>query len=250
MWMDLALARWSGQELHNTYTITQSPEFGPLRRFFASAVTQLQRAFYDIPVPSRQPPSTDTPLLESIRSAVDYDERSDEDTASADSPADSNHAATGVTTTLPPVAPVIDQPTRRPNQSLRYLEAGALAAARPDALLSRPAVPDLSIASSRLLSCIYPMPLDRLLSHTVGTINSWPPADRAHVLGVAHRNLRVARQNISDLQYYVDGYAAHLSDCAGAWDAGIPLMVAETFPCLEGGVRASLEEYAPLDEQS
>ena len=91
MWMDLALARRSGQELHNTYTITQSPEFGPLRRFFASTVTQLQRAFNDMPVPSGQPPSTDTPLLESIRAAVDYDDRSDEDTTSADSPADSCH---------------------------------------------------------------------------------------------------------------------------------------------------------------
>ena len=94
------------------------------------------------------------------------------------------------------------------------------------------------------------MPLDRLLSHTVGTIDSWPPADRAHVLAVAHRDLRVARKNISDLQYYVDGYAAHLSDCAGAWDTSMPLMVAETFTRLEGGIRASLEEYTPLNEQS
>ena len=206
-----------GQELHNTYAITQSPEFGPLRRFFASAVKQLRRAINDVPLPSRQPSSTDTPLLESIRAAVDYDDRSDEDTASADSPSVSSHATTSATPTLPPVAPVIDQPTRRltpANQALRYLETGALATARPDALPSRPVVPDLSIASSRLLSCIDPMPLDRLLSHTVGTINSWPPADRAHVLAVAHHDLHVARQNISDLQYYVDGYAAHLSDCA------------------------------------
>ena len=74
MWMDLhhvALARRSGQELHNKYTITQSPEFGPLRRFFAVAVTQLRRALSDVPVPSRQPLSTDTPLLESMRATVD-----------------------------------------------------------------------------------------------------------------------------------------------------------------------------------
>ena len=74
------------------------------------------------------------------------------------------------------------------------------------------------------------MPLDRLLCHTVATINTWPPADRYHLLAV------------SDLQYYVDGYTAHLSDCAGAWDAGIPLTVAETFPHLEGGVRGALDE--------
>ena len=38
IWMDLALARRSSQEVHNTYYITQSPEFGPLRRFFTAAV--------------------------------------------------------------------------------------------------------------------------------------------------------------------------------------------------------------------
>ena len=83
MWMDLVLARQSGQELHNTYYFTRSPEFFPLRRFVA-AVIQLQRAFNDIPVPSRQPPSTDTPLLESIRADIDYNDLSDEDTATAD----------------------------------------------------------------------------------------------------------------------------------------------------------------------
>ena len=114
MCMDLALARRSGQELHNTYYITRNPEFGPLRRFFVSAVIQLQCAFNHIPVPSRQLPSTDTPLLESIHADIDYDNLSGEDTTTA--------------------------------------------------------------------------------------------------------------------------------DCAGAWDAGMPLMVAETFPHLEGGVRASLEE--------
>ena len=132
MWMDLALARRSRQELHNKYTITQSPEFGPLRRFFAAAVTQLRRSINDVPVPSRQPASADTPLLESIRAAVDNDDRSDEDTASADPPSVSSHAATGATPTFPPVAPLIDLPTRRLTpaiQALRHLEAGALATA-------------------------------------------------------------------------------------------------------------------------
>ena len=34
IWMDLALARRSGQELRNSYIITKSPEHTPLRRFF------------------------------------------------------------------------------------------------------------------------------------------------------------------------------------------------------------------------
>ena len=121
-----------------------------------------------------------------------------------------------MTISLPPVAPVVDIPARRLTPVNQSLETGAQGVARPDALPSRPAVPDLSIASTRLLCSIDPMPLDRLLCHTVGTINSWPPADRAHLLAVAHCDLRVARQNISDLHYYVDGYAAHLSDrCLG-----------------------------------
>ena len=42
LWMDLALARCSGQELLNSYTITGSPEFAPLRRFFRAATYHLQ----------------------------------------------------------------------------------------------------------------------------------------------------------------------------------------------------------------
>ena len=47
IWMDLALAHRSGQELHNTYSITQSLEFAPLRLFFIAAVNQLQLVFDD-----------------------------------------------------------------------------------------------------------------------------------------------------------------------------------------------------------
>ena len=86
------------------------------------------------------------------------------------------------------------------------------------------------------------MPLDRLSLHTAAAIRVWPSADRSQILAVAHRDLRVARQNIAALQLYVDDYAAHLSNCAGAGDAGIPLMMAKTFPHLEGGVRAALDE--------
>ena len=221
IWMDLALARHSGQELHNAYYMTQRPEFGPLRRFLTAAVAQLQLAFDDLPVPSRQPPSTATPLLESMRADIDLCDLPSEDNAVADSTPESSHADTGATDSLPPVVSVVDitPPARRltpANQSLRFLKTKTLTAARPDCVPSRPAVPDLCIASSRLLSCIDPMLLDRLLCHTVATVNAWPPADRSHLLAVAHRDLCVARQNIADLQYYVDDYAAHLSDCAGA----------------------------------
>ena len=47
LWMDLALARRSGQELNNSYVLTTSPAFGTLRKFFRAAVRDIQFA-YDV----------------------------------------------------------------------------------------------------------------------------------------------------------------------------------------------------------
>ena len=54
LWMDLALARKAGQELHNDYVITAGPEFGSLRSFFRAAVRALVRAYIDYPHPGRK----------------------------------------------------------------------------------------------------------------------------------------------------------------------------------------------------
>ena len=70
IWMDLALARQSGQELRNTYTITGSPDFAPLRRFFRSAVIQLQLLYNELPVASFQPPLSPTRYYLTMRAAV------------------------------------------------------------------------------------------------------------------------------------------------------------------------------------
>ena len=51
LWMDLALARKAGQELHNDYVITNGVEFGSLKSFFCAAVRALVRAFIDYPLP-------------------------------------------------------------------------------------------------------------------------------------------------------------------------------------------------------
>ena len=45
MWMDLALARQSAQELSNHYIITNSPAMAHLRRFFHASVRRLTSAF-------------------------------------------------------------------------------------------------------------------------------------------------------------------------------------------------------------
>ena len=59
LWMDLALARYSGQELHNDYILTTSPAFGSLRKFFCGTVRDLVLAYNDNPgslvAPAAQP---------------------------------------------------------------------------------------------------------------------------------------------------------------------------------------------------
>ena len=49
--MDLALARKTGQELHNDYVLTSSPVFGSLRKFFRAAIRELVHAYLDYPRP-------------------------------------------------------------------------------------------------------------------------------------------------------------------------------------------------------
>ena len=245
--MDLALARRSGQELRNHYVITKSPEYAPLRRFFGVAVDHLQLRFNTSLVTSAQPQS----LMTTMRAAVeDYDDMSSEGSLmllwpAHDVPEVTLPAGTPSTelTTRDAVSPVVMTrritPANRPPQ---YLEAGQLGASDPQHVLSRPSVPDLSIASSNLLSFIDPLPLDRLSRHTVAAICSWPPTDCHHILAVANRDIPVACQNLAELQLYVDDHAAHVANCASADNDEIPFMSAETFPRLEGGVRAALEE--------
>ena len=153
----------------------------------------------------------------------------------------------GTTSTLPPaedaVLPVVITCRITPaNRALQYLEAGHLGASDTHHVLSRPSVTDLCIASSNLLSVVDPLPLDRLSRHTVATIRSGPSTDRRHILAVASRDIRVAHQNLAELQLYVDNPVAHIANCAAADDDDIPMMSSETFPRLEGGVRAALEE--------
>ena len=157
-----------------------------------------------------------------MRTAVDNCDTSSDDSMMLVSPLEDSHIATLLVGSSPSISSVDDAtPTvsaaRRltpANRSLHFLEAGALGA-------SRPAVPDLCIASSRLLSVCLSV---------------------CHKFWQSHRDLRVTRQNIAEIQLYVDDHATHLANCAGAEDSKIPLMSAETFPCLDGGVRAALEE--------
>ena len=230
IWMDMALAFRSGQELRNSYVITKSTEHAPLRRFFKSAVDGLQLVFDRSLVTSVQPKS----LLVQMREAVaDCDDVSSDGSLMLLSPP---HDIPEDQETRDEISPIVIPRRVTPaNRPLQHLEAGRLGASTPQHVRSRPAVPDLCIASSNLLSVMDPLPMDRLSCHTVAEIRSWPAADRHGLLAVANRDVRVARQNIAELLLYVDDHAAHLANCASADDDSLTLMSAELLPRLEGG---------------
>ena len=64
----------------------------------------------------------------------------------------------------------------------------------------------------------------------------------SHLLADVNRDICIARQNLAELQLYIDDHAAHVANCAGADDDEVPLMSAEIFPRLEGSIRVALEE--------
>ena len=239
IWMDMALARRSGQELRNSYIVTKSTEHAPLRRFFKAAVDGLQLVFDRSLVTSVQPKSLHTQMREAV---ADCDDGSSDgslmllspphDFPEASLPVESSMDLETRDVVSPVVMPRRVMPANRP---LQHLEAGRLGASTPQHVMSRPAVPDLCIASSNLLSLMDPLPMDRLSRHTIAEIRLWPAADRHDILAVANRDVRVARQNLAELQLYVDDHAAHLANCASADDDGITLMSAEPLPRLAGG---------------
>ena len=105
-------------------------------------------------------------------------------------------------------------------------------------LSSRGAVSSSSIASMELQTFVEPL----LLCYTPSTVQTWPTAAREEILAVAHRDLAVARRNIANFTHYLDIHAVHLAACAGALDDTVPLMSAETFPQLPGGIQSALRE--------
>ena len=198
IWMDMALARRSGQELRNSYIVTKSPEHAPLWRFFKAAVDQLQILSDMSLVTSVQPKSFPTQMREAV---ADCDNGSSDGSVmllspprnipEAELPAGSSMEMETRDVNSPVVMTRRVTPANRP---LQHLEAGRLGASTPQHVTSRPAVPDLCIASSNLLSLLEPLPMDRLSRHTVVAISSWPEADRHNILAVTNRDVRVARR--------------------------------------------------------
>ena len=227
-----------------------STEHAPLRRFFKAAVDGLQLVFDRSLVTSVQPKSLLTQMQEAV---AECDDGSSDGSLmllsppraipEASLPVESSMELETRDAISPVVRPRRITPANRP---LQHLEAGRLGASTPQHVISRPAVPDLCIASSNLLSLVDPLPMDRLSRHTVAEIRSWPATDRHDILAVANRDVRVARQNLAEMQLYVDDHAAHLANCASADNDDITLMSAEILPRLEGGIRAVIKEVDTL----
>ena len=134
--MDMALARRSGQQLQNSYVITNSTEHAPLRRFFKAAVDALQLVFDPSLVTSVQPKSLLVQMREAVANCDDVS--SDGSLMLLSPPHDIPEATTSggnrpmdqeTRDEFPPV--VIPRRVTPANRPLQYLEAGRLGASTP-----------------------------------------------------------------------------------------------------------------------
>ena len=234
MWMDMALARQSGQELINHYIITNSPATAHIRRFFHASIRHLtatyqriaaEQAFNDI-----RPSVCDQMRQEMATIKEEFDPLMDEasgyspsmvqDEAVRQSPVvvtprrsftndktrespvvDPPRRSSTMDTTME--SPVVEMPRRSStsnntsnNRSLAVMEASTLEAPRYRIPIARGAVNFTSIASLDLQTFIDPLPLDQLLCYSADTVQSWPTEDRDQILAVASRDLTVARRNL------------------------------------------------------
>ena len=154
--MDLALARYSGQELHNDYVLTTSPVFGNLRRFFHAAVRDFVLAYNDYPgasvAPADQPSICDR-MRQDINANPQGSTRSSYMDPVVDIPVVESLSPLIISSSTPP-PPVIDAPVRSlpPNNlSLSFLQSGSLDHPQLHVPLSMGAVSNVSIGSTDLL---------------------------------------------------------------------------------------------------
>ena len=278
MWMDMALARQSGQELINHYVITNSPASAPIRRFFHASIKHLtaryqhiaaEQALQDIKPSIGDQLNHNSGAVDSIKKEIDppVNEASGYTATAGDGDVFSpvvvtpRRSLTRLQSRESPVvglprrsstvdmsvdSPVVDTPRRSYNQhnrALAVMEASAMEPPHFSVPIARGAVNFTSIASTDLQTFIDPLPLDNLICYGASTVQSWPARDRDQILAVAGRDIAVARHNLAELTRYVDVHAAHLATCTRSDDDNIPLMAAETFPRLQGGIGSSLQEW-------
>ena len=129
LWMDLALARHSGQELHNDYVLTTSPAFGNLRKFFRAAVRELVQSYSDYTGPQLDTVGAYS-ICDQMRRDIDDSPQGSSRTSPVDPVVDipvvESLSPLILSSTMPPLL-VIDTPVRSltpNNRSLSYLQTG------------------------------------------------------------------------------------------------------------------------------
>ena len=234
LWMDLALARKAGQELHHDDVVTAGPEFGSLRSFFCAAVRALVRAFINYPLPGRRGRNTSfscSPIRPNLHDIPRSTGRNSPIDQPGGIPVMSLPSPLTLTASTP-VVPVIQRPMRSltpSNASLQFLQTSPGEDVWVHNIQHRGAVAGISIASTDLLLHVGPLPMEQLILHDMATVCDWPHGARGELFAVARRDIAVARRNLARMTQYVDLQDDHLAACDGALDDGIPLMSVEMF---------------------
>ena len=170
LWMDLALARHSGQELHNDYVLTTSPAFGNLRKFFRAAIREIVQAYSDYPGSQLEPVGAYS-ICDQMRRDID------------DSPQGSSSTSPVDPVVVESLSPLIlsSASTRR---SLSFLQTGPVEHPHVHVPQSRGAVSSVSIASTDLLYYVEPLPLYQFIYHDIPIVRTWPETAREELFAV------------------------------------------------------------------
>ena len=246
LWMDLALARKTGQKLQNDYVITASPDFGSLGKFLRAAVRELVHAYIDYPHPRADRHGASSGCNQIHQDVADNPRgpgRTSPVDRAEDIPVMEMPPPLTFTSSASPL-PVVQTPVRSltPNKwSLSFLQTGPGEDVQLHIPQPRGAVSSISIASTDLLLHVEPLPMDQLILHETQTVCGWPNSAQSELFAVARRDIAVARRNLTSLTHYVDMHDAHLAACDGGLDDRIPLMTVETFPRATGGIQSVLD---------
>ena len=122
LWMNLALARHSDEELRNSCAITGRPEFAQLRKYFRAAIRQLQILYTGVP-DTLLPRSPMLSLCHQICTEIDThstlsDSSQFDDTQVVEAMDHSPATSSTIDALVRPLTPA--------NKSLRFLESGAV----------------------------------------------------------------------------------------------------------------------------
>ena len=128
LWINLTLARQSGQELHNHYVITNSPVMAHLRRFFRAAVRDITTAYEDLAftrvVADIKPSICDQIRREISQAAEDFDPSIDQASVYDILVGESVPPPTNSATTPPPVVETTRRLLTPNNRALAVLQSG------------------------------------------------------------------------------------------------------------------------------